>query len=333
MGGWWQSWSWIPHFLIKRGSHTNKLFIHLEDGLDSALAAGFGDVQLVENEEHKVGVNVDGMHIAEVESPAESVYRCFRAYEWLSRVGTLRFPICDPTQAYTSRAEQDPHGVLTNTIRLLPHLPPHLRGSRNHRLLQEAALLMLCHHFMVPYPMRYNAFNKYLIAFCIVGLTANDLYEETTALLNCMSIHQPHLSVLEVATEACHAAGGSRYIQFASIGCLSFIMRCCEACVINPLCADTLHDAGVALAVVALGLVAAVDNPPRAILGPLKPRVVNLRVAIYDCVIQQEQHFRKGCYGRSTSPHSRIMALSNIKTAIDLVSAESSSPVTVLDIV
>jgi hypothetical protein len=197
---------------------------------------------------------------------------------------------------------------------------------------------MLCQGFAVGDPMRAHAFQDCLTAFSVVGMTANDLYLETTALINCMSLHQPDLTILEVATEACHAAGGSREIQFASIGCLSFIMRCCEACTVNPLSflkmsEAYVRDVGTALSAVALGLVAAVDCPPKAIIGPFEPRVANLRLVIFDCIMQQESHFRLGCYGRSNLPHSRIVALENIKSALTLVTAEPSSPVTVMDII
>ena len=337
MGWWWQSWGWVSHFLIKRRFHLNSLSINLEDGLDSPFGAGF--LTTNEEDEEKESVYNINMSFADGEAISERIYRCFRAYEWLVRIGTFRFPICDFAQAYTGRGEQDPPGVLTNMIRLLPLLPPYLRGSRNHKLLQEAALLMLCQGFAVAEPMRVQAFQDCLTVFSVVSMTANDLYLETTALINCMPLHQPDLTVLEVATEACHDAGGSTEIQFASIGCLSFIMRCCEACTANPLSVKTMseaytRDVGTALSAVALGLVAAVERPPKAIIGSFEPRVANLRLIIFDCIMmQQASHFRLGCYGRSTSPHSRIVALENVKTALALVTAETSSPVTVMDII
>jgi hypothetical protein len=331
----WQSRGWVPHFLVKRIFHLNLLSIDLEE-LDSPFGAGFETARRKE-EENKSVYDIN-MSFADGDAISEKIYRCFRAYEWLVRIGSFRFPICDFAQAYTGRGEQDPYGVLTNMIRLFPLLPPHLRGSRNHQLLQEAALLMLCQGFAVGDPMRAHAFQDCLTAFSVVGMTANDLYLETTALINCMSLHQPDLTILEVATEACHAAGGSREIQFASIGCLSFIMRCCEACTVNPLSflkmsEAYVRDVGTALSAVALGLVAAVDCPPKAIIGPFEPRVANLRLVIFDCIMQQESHFRLGCYGRSNLPHSRIVALENIKSALTLVTAEPSSPVTVMDII
>jgi hypothetical protein len=94
-----------------------------------------------------------------------------------------------------------------------------------------------------------------------------------------------------------------------------------------------IRDVGTALSAVALGLVAAINRPPKAIMATFEPRVANLRLAIFDCIMQQESHFRLGCYGHSTSPHSRIVALENIKTAFELVRAEPSSPLTVIDII
>ena len=321
MGWWWQSWGWVSDFLSKRRIHLTPSSINLEDGLDTLVDAGF-EIARKGNEQRESVYNID-MSCADGDPISEKIYRCFRAYECLVRSGTFCFPICDFTQAYTNRAEQDPHGVLTNMIRLLPLLPPHLRGSRNHQLLQEAALLMICQSFAVADSLYVHTFQECLAVFSVMGMTANDLYLETTALINCMPLHQPDLTVLEVATEACHNAGGSREIQFVSIGCLSFIMRCCEACTANPLSVkkSSTRDVGTALSAVALGLVAAINRPPKSIIGPFNLRVANLRLVIFDCVMQQEKHFRVGCYGHSISSHSRMVALENVKTALELVTA------------
>jgi hypothetical protein len=259
-------------------------------------------------------------------------FRLFRAYEWLCRIGTFRLPVCDKAETFTCRGEQDPYGVLANAIRLLAQLPPF--ASMNHRFLQEAALLLLCHQFAVADPPRAGTFRDCLTAFSVAGMSVDDLDAEVKALLNFLPLHQPHLTVLEVATKVCHEAGGSRELQCASIGCLSFIMRCCEVSLVNPLetASEAVEDVGIALAAVALSLVCAHHNPSKGLNGHLTSKITNLRILIYDCVLQNEQTFRLGCYGNKPMLHALITERHVIETAVSIALSDQGSPVTVQDL-